>query len=128
MDSASNVERWCKSSRVGNCFAAGQGSLLFSRSVVEHHVRNPTAIQSGDGVLNLHRNSYAREKKLVLPCDFPDKNWGVKAACEDRLAQSQMFLQLPEEVLKTMDHFVVSMTALRKEVFGQKMDGQHGRK
>lgn len=118
MDSASNVERWCKSSRVGNCFAVGQGSLLFSRSVVEHHVRNPTAIQSGDGVLNLHKNSYAREKELILACDFPDKNGGSKAACEVRLAQGQMFLQIPEEVLKTMDRFVVSMTSSRKAVFG----------
>ena len=45
MESASNVERWCKSNRIGSCFAAKQGSLSFSRSVVEHYVRNQRQVR-----------------------------------------------------------------------------------
>lgn len=52
IDSASNVEKLCKGNRVGNSFAAEEGSLSFSRSVMEHHVRKPTALQSSARVLN----------------------------------------------------------------------------
>lgn len=96
IESASNVERWCKSNRIGSCFAAKQGSLSFSRSVVEHYVRNPTASQSGAGVLNSQRNSCSREKGQSRPCCFLDENGRAKLACEVRLAQGQMVSHVRE--------------------------------
>ena len=86
MESASNVEQWCETNRIGRCFAAKQGVTSVPRSIVQHHVRKLTAIQSGAGVLNSQRNSYAREQGRTLLCDFPDENGQAKIACEVRLA------------------------------------------
>ena len=127
MDAAANVERWCKINRIGRCFAAKQGSLSFLRSVVEHHVRKPTTVQSGAGVLNSQRDLCAREMAQSLPCGFPDENEWAKKACEVRLAQGQTVSQVREEALRTIGPCVVSMMSSIKAMFGWKMDVQHGR-